>query len=338
MKKKLLCLSPLPDAVVLGLFTMKAGPEQAELITAVTLAREAGREELIEAVRDAEFILGDYTMNTLLDAEVLKAAKRCQLIQQPSAGYQHIDVDAAQAEGIPVANVAGANSVSVAEHTIMAALALLKKLIIADEKTKAAEWVQDDLPTIGVFDLAGRTFGIIGMGRIGREVAKRATAFDCSIVYYDVARLPDETEAELGVAYRPIDELLAESDVISIHTPLTPETENLLSEERIAGIKHNAVVINVARGGVVDEAAMAAALKEERIDGAAFDVFTTEPIAKDNPLLGAPKTILTPHIAGATNESRLRIIDFAIGNIARALAGEKPEDMLDDVPWPRPTA
>jgi len=161
---------------------------------------------------------------------------------------------------------------------------------------------------------------------------------DTSERFQRVTRELAQTEAELGVAYRPIDELLAESDVISIHTPLTPETENLLSEERIAGIKHNAVVINVARGGVVDEAAMAAALKEERIDGAAFDVFTTEPIAKDNPLLGAPKTILTPHIAGATNESRLRIIDFAIGNIARALAGEKPEDMLDDVPWPRPTA
>jgi phosphoglycerate dehydrogenase-like enzyme len=324
--------------VVMGLFAMIAGPERAELITAVTLLPgEAGKNELTEAVKDADFILGDYTMNTFLDADVLKSATRCQLIQQPSAGYQHIDVDAAQAEGIPVANVAGANAVAVAEHTIMVALALLKKLIISDEKTKAAQWAQDEMATIGVFELEGRTFGVIGMGRIGREVAKRAAAFGCSIVYFDVVKLPDDVEAELGITYRPLEELLAESDVISIHTPLTPETENLLSEERIAGIKHNAVVINVARGGVVDEVALAVALEEERIDGAAFDVFTTEPISGDNPLLAAPKTILTPHIAGATNESRLRIINFAIGNIARALSGEKPEDLVDDVAWPRPT-
>jgi phosphoglycerate dehydrogenase-like enzyme len=214
-------------------------------------------------------------------------------------------------------------------------LACLKKLILANEKTKAAEWAQDEMPKYGVFELMGRTFGIVGMGRIGKEVAVRAKAFGCHILYYDILRLSVEEEIELGVSYRPLGELLAESDVISLHTPLTPETENLLNGERIDGIKHNAIVVNVARGGVVNEAAMARALKEERIGGAAFDVFTTEPISPDNPLLEAPNTILTPHLAGATNESRLRIIEFALGNIARALAGERPESLLTNVAWPR---
>ena len=335
-KDKILCLSPLPDTVVIGLFTMKAGPEKAQQVTSTTLRREATKEELINAVRDADCIIGDYTMNTFLDAEVMKAASRCRLIQQPSAGYQHIDIEAAQAQGMPVANVAGANSVSVAEHTIMVALACLKKLLLSDEKTKAAHWVQDDMANYGVFELMGRTFGIVGMGRVGQEVAIRAKAFGCNLLYYDVQRRPDEEELELEVTYRPLNELLAESDVISLHTPLTPETENLLSEERIACIKHNAIVVNVARGGVVDEAAMARALKEGRIGGAALDVFTTEPISPENPLLDAPNTILTPHLAGATNESRLRIIDFALGNIARALAGYRPKCLITDVVWPRP--
>jgi len=335
-KDKILCLSPLPDTVVMGLFTMKVGPEQAQWVTSTTLRREATKEELINAVGDADCIIGDYRMNTFLDAEVMKAASRCRLIQQPSAGYQHIDIEAAQAQGIPVANVAGANSVSVAEHTIMVALACLKKLLLCDQKTKAAQWVQDDMANYGVFELMGRTFGIVGMGRVGQEVAIRAKAFGCNLLYYDVQRRPDEEELELEVTYRPLNELLAESDVISLHTPLTPETENLLSEERIAGIKHNSIVVNVARGGVVDEAAMARALKEGRIGGAAFDVFTTEPISPENPLLDAPNTILTPHLAGATNESRLRIIDFALGNIARALAGDRPMCLVTDVVWPRP--
>jgi phosphoglycerate dehydrogenase-like enzyme len=305
-KDKILCLSPLPDTVVMGLFTMKVGPEQAQWVTSTTLRREATKEELINAVGDADCIIGDYRMNTFLDAEVMKAASRCRLIQQPSAGYQHIDIEAAQAQGIPVANVAGANSVSVAEHTIMVALACLKKLLLCDQKTKAAQWVQDDMANYGVFELMGRTFGIVGMGRVGQKVAIRAKAFGCNLLYYDVQRRPDEEEVELEVTYRPLNELLAESDVISLHTPLTPETENLLSEERIAG--------------------------------AAFDVFTTEPISPENPLLDAPNTILTPHLAGATNESRLRIIDFALGNIARALAGDKPKCLVTDVVWPRPVA
>jgi phosphoglycerate dehydrogenase-like enzyme len=334
-KNNILCLSPLPEMVLKGLFSMKVASEEAERLTFITLRREANREELIEAVSNADCILGDYKMKITLDAEALKAASRCILIQQPSVGYQHIDVRGAQAEGIPVANAAGANAESVAEHTIMVALACLKKLLLSHQKTKAGQWAQDEMANYGVFELMGKTFGILGMGRIGRQVAARAKVFGCNLIYYDARRLSDEEEAELSVEYRPLDELLADSDVISIHTPLTEETENLLNERLIAGIKQNAILINVARGGVVDEAAVARALEDGRMGGAAFDVFTTEPISPDNPLLEAPNTILTPHLAGATNESRMRIIDFAIGNIAKALAGQRPDSLVNEVAWPR---
>ncbi len=336
-KKRLLVLSPLPEMVVTGLFTMKAGAQAAEELSTVTFPREGDREQLLKAVGGADLILGDYTMNIGLDAEAMKAAVRCLLVQQPSAGYQHIDVDAALENGVPVANVASANSVAVAEHTIMAVLACLKKLILAHDKTSRAEWAQDEMATYGVYELAGRTFGIVGMGRIGREVASRARVFGCDLLYYDVARLSEEEEAELGVSYRDIDELVAASDVITLHTPLTPETEGLINAERIGLVRQNAVLVNVARGGVVDEAAVAAALEEGKLAGAAFDVFTTEPVSPDNPLLNAPNVILTPHIAGATNEARMRIIDLAIGNIARAISGQRPECLLDDVRWPRET-
>lgn len=330
-KKKILVLSPLPQALIEALFDAKMAESASPPEIEIEAYAGTGREDLLRSVSGADVIIGDYTFTIEMDAEVIKAAAPCLLIQQPSVGYQHIDVDAAAAAGIPVANVAGANAIAVAEHTIMAALVLLKKLMMQQEKTRAGQWAQDEMATHGVFELYGKTMGIIGMGRIGREVALRARPFGCAVVYYDVKPLEAEEEAALGVASRTLDALLAESDVVSLHAPLTPETANMLDAERIAMMKPGAVLVNVARGGLVDEQALADALKEGRLAGAAADVFSEEPITTDNPLLGTPNTLLTPHTAGATNESRFRIIGVAMDNVAGVLEGKVPQFIVNGV-------
>lgn len=327
--KRILVLSPLPEALMEALFDAKASREGAG--ARFEAYGGSTRWDLLEAVARADVIIGDYTFATAMDAGLMEAAAPCLLVQQPSVGYQHIDVEAAARRRIPVANAAGANATSVAEHTIMAALALLKKLLVQHEKTTAGEWAQDEMAARGVFELSGKTLGIIGMGRVGREVALRARPFGCAIVYHDTSRLPAEEEARLGVTARELDLLLAEADVVTVHAPLTAETENLLSARRMALMKPGAVLVNVARGGLVDELALSAALEEGRLAGAAVDVFSEEPPTGENPLLSAPNTILTPHTAGATNESRMRIIDMAMENVVAVLNGRMPDNIVNGV-------
>ncbi|MHB8894882.1 MAG: 2-hydroxyacid dehydrogenase [Candidatus Geothermincolia bacterium] len=328
---KILVLSPLPAVLVQALFDAKMSESPVKPDIEIETYEGSTREDLLKAVATADIIIGDYTFKTEMDAEMMSAAAPCLLIQQPSVGYQHLDVDAAAREGVPVANVAGANAIAVAEHTIMTALVLLKKLMMQHEKTAAGQWAQDEMPTYGVFELFGKTLGIIGMGNIGQEVALRARPFGCAIVYYDVNPLTPEREAELGVASRTLDALLAEADVVTLHAPLTHETENMLSAERIAMMKPGAVMVNVARGGLVDEKALADALVEGRLAGAAVDVYSVEPVLPDNPLLSAPNTVLTPHTAGATNESRFRIIGVAMDNVAGVLERRVPRFIVNGI-------
>jgi len=329
-KRKVLILSPLPEEAVRALLSTRVPGQEIQDVSIVSY-KGSSQSDLVQAVSGADVILGDYTNNIGMDADVMRAAKKCLLIQQPSTGYQHIDVDAAAKEGIPVANIAGANTNAVAEHTIMVILACLKNLLLAHEKTLNGEWAQDEMPLYGVHELWNKTLGIIGLGRIGKEVAKRAKAFGPRITYFDTDRLEPETEERLGVSYRDLDRLVAESDVITVHVPFTPQTENLISADRIARMKPSAVIINVSRGGIVNEPALAQALHEKRIRGAALDVFSQEPPDASNPLLSAPNVILTPHIAGATNESRDRITDMTIDNIVNVLRGGQPINIVNGV-------
>jgi phosphoglycerate dehydrogenase-like enzyme len=327
--KKILVLSPVPEEVVKTLLEAKVTDEQIRDIRLVCYAGSS-KKELVEAVSDAYVIIGDYTNNIAMDAEVIRAAKECVFIQQPSTGFQHIEVDEAARQGISVANIAGANTFAVAEHAVMLILACLKKLPLAWEKTKRCEWAQDEMSLHGVFELHGKTVGIIGMGRIGKEVARRAKPFEPHVIYYDPEQLLPKEEEELGIAYRTLDELIRESDIITIHVPLTPQTKEMIDAERIATMKGSAIIINVSRGAIVDEAALARALKEGRIQGAGLDVFQEEPIREGNPVLDAPNAILTPHIAGATNESRVRIIDMTIDNVSRVLGGKEPINIVNE--------
>jgi len=329
-KKRVLVLSPIKQEIIEGLFKIFATPEEMDNIQ-IVICDGKERDTLIEEVSKADVIIGDYTNNVEMDTQVIKAARNCLLIHQPSTGFQHIDIIEASRQGIPVANAAWTNTGAVAEHTIMLILACLKKLILAHQKTTRGEWAQEEMAFYGVYELEGKILGIIGMGRIGKEVARRALAFRCEIIYYDKSRIPQETEKELGVKYVELDELIQTSDVITIHTPLTAETKNLISAERIALMKPNTILINVSRGAIMDENAVAESLRNGHLAGAGIDVFSREPIDKSNPLLKAPNVILTPHIAGATNESRLRIITMAIKNVLAVLRGEKPINVVNDV-------
>jgi phosphoglycerate dehydrogenase-like enzyme len=319
---RILVLAPIPAAAFSALV-----PEGVE----VDLYEGEPGAGLIEAVRGADIIVGDYTFRLAMDAPVIEAARGCRLIQQPSVGYQHIDIEAARGEGIPVANAGAANTVGVAEQVIMFSLCLLKKTLHFHKRTAAGEWAQEDAFVLGSYELMGKTLGIVGMGHIGREVAKRARPFECRLLYYDVNPLPQEVEEELGVTGVELDELLRQSDIITLHVPLLPDTANLIDRDALASMKPGAYLLNLARGEVVDEEALAEALREGRLAGAGIDVFREEPVNPDNPLLELDNVILSPHVAGATNESRVRIFMITMENINRVLQGMKPLNVVNGV-------
>jgi glyoxylate reductase len=324
---RILSLSPLPVEAVKAMFPESVGGQEV-LVEAYGGDPGPG---LVEAVRGADIIIGDFTFRLPMDREVIAAASGCRLIQQPSVGYQHIDLEAARQEGIPVANAGAANTVGVAEHAIMFMLCLLKKALYFHAKTSEGEWRQSDAFSLGSFELQGKTLGIVGMGNIGKEVARRAGGFSCRVVYSDPVGLAAEMEEKLGAERLDLDALLRVSDIVSLHVPLTPQTRHLIDRDKLALMKPEAYLLNLSRGEIVDEEALAEALDGGRLAGAGIDVFSEEPVSPDNPLLRSEKVILSPHVAGATNESRIRIMSVLMENVTRVLRGEKPLFVVNGV-------
>lgn len=328
MKKKIVSLSTLGPELLMMMIKGNGceHPDDVEVIG----AHQLPDGEIVGLVKDADIIFGDYTFVKNITGEMARAAKKAKLVQQPSVGYQNIDVDAFTAAGIPVANTAGANTVSVAEHVVLAALCLLKNLLMAHRTTAAGEWRQMD---ISAYELQGKSWGLVGMGRIGRAVAERLAPFGVSLAYFDPARMGESDENKYHTSYRGIEELLKTADIISIHCPLTNETRGIIDGNKIAMMKPGAFIINVARGEVMDEEALARALKEKRIAGAALDVFSEEPVSAKSPLLEMIDTrlVLTPHIAGVTQESKMRIITAAIRNVVTVLNGGAPDFVINPV-------
>lgn len=325
-KFKLLSTSPLPAEAIKGLIEMQAKIPEGVSLDVVAYDADKGENELCRLISDADIVVGDFTFNVQLNEKVLSCAKKCLLVQQPSVGYQHIDVESAQKLNVRVANTAGANVVAVAEHTMMAALALLKNLLKNHDETKKGNWT----PPLSIesYELLGKNFCIMGMGRIGKEVAKRAKVFDVNIFYYDKYRLKEEDEKSLGITYLETDDLLKKADVLTLHLPLTKETRHFINKDTLSKIKNSAVLVNVARGEIVDEQSLADALKSGKLFGAAIDVFPDEPPKPDNPLLSAPRVLLSPHAAGVTVESRMRIMQLVAANVNRILRGEEPHDLV----------
>jgi D-3-phosphoglycerate dehydrogenase len=254
---------------------------------------------------------------TVVDAEMIDAAPGLQVIGRAGIGVDNIDVDAATAAGVLVVNAPNANTISAAEHTMAVLLAQARRVPEADASLRAGRWVRKDLQGV---ELHGKTLGILGLGKIGTLVAQRAAAFGMSVVAYDPFVGPDRAR-RLGVELSDLDTVIVRADFLTVHLPRNRETEGLIGEEAIAKMKPTASIINVARGGIVDERALADAIEQGRLAGAAIDVFAVEP-ATDSPLFALPQVVVTPHLGASTREAQDKAGTAVAESVARALRGE----------------
>ncbi len=276
---------------------------------------EADDERLFRLLPDADVLWHVLKPAT---AEVIDAAPKLRLIQKIGVGVNTIDLDRAQAREIAVCNMPGTNSQAVAEATLMLMLAALRRAVPFDAATRAGRgWALDVADFDKVGEIAGKTVGLIGYGAVARRLEPALSALGARVVY--VATRP---KADASAEWRELPDLLAESDIISLHLPQTGETEGMLDAAALARMKPGAVLINGARGGLVDEAALVEALTDGRLAAAGLDVYAQEPIAGDNPLLGLDNVVLSPHIAWLTPETLDRSLEIAVENTRRIRDGE----------------
>jgi D-3-phosphoglycerate dehydrogenase len=294
----------------------------------VDVATDLTAEELIERIPEYDALM--VRSQTRVTGDVIEAGRRLKIIGRAGVGVDNIDVSAATQKGIIVVNAPEGNTISAAEHTIAMILALSRKIPEAHASLKAKKWERKKF--MGV-ELRGKTLGIIGLGRIGTEVAKRAMGFEMSILAYDPF-ISSERAAELGVKLTNIDEIVSQSDYITVHTPLTKETRNLISGEEFAKMKPTARVINCARGGIIDEEALYEALKSGRIAGAAIDVFVEEP-PFTSPLLELDNVVVTPHLGASTEEAQVKVAIAVAEQIKNALRGQPVKNAIN-MPYVRP--
>lgn len=295
----------------------------------VSFVEESSFPARAALIRDADIVL---VMAAPMPKELLAEARRLRLIQKLGAGLDKIDLDFCRGRGIGVARLQAGNSVPVAEHTILLMLATYRQLPQLDHQTRSGKWDKENARGTHR-SLQHKTVGLVGFGAIGKEVAKRLRAFNVKILYYDPIRAGADIEQSLGVTYADLDALLHEADIVSLHLPLLPQTKNIIDAGRIAAMKAGAVLINCARGGLVDEAALAEALRAGRLSGAGIDAFSQEPPV-GNPLLALDNTVVTPHLAGATLDNFAGVIARSVENVKAVLRGE-PLPPNDEAVAPR---
>lgn len=313
MKPVVLCVDMLPPAM------RELMAAQTPVGLNLVFVSTPDEEERVTKVREADYILCSWTP---ISRQTIEAGKKLKLIQKYGIGVDKIDLKAAAQYGVPVCIAAGVNAVAVAETAITLMLAVYKRLCLAHNSLRAGQWLKWELRA-GCYELWQKTVGLIGGGAIGRAVAKRLShGFECRVLYHDISRLPPETETALGMIYTTLEELLRQSDIVSLHIPLTPETRGLIGEKTLAWMKPTAVLINTSRGGAVDEPALIAALQEGTIAAAGLDVFAKEPPDRDNPLLRMDNVVVTPHNGGGTLDTMKRIIGHAFDNVLRVERGE----------------
>ena len=268
------------------------------------------KEELLAVAGEYEAFV--VRSRTKVDRAVLDRANRLRLVARAGTGLDNIDVEYAKSRGITVVNSPESLVEGVAEHVVLLMLALSRKLVRADETTRAGKWEKSAL--MGN-ELKGKVLGIVGLGRIGKRIAEIAKTLGMSVLFYDVITIPPDVVASLGARVVGLDELFTSSDYVTMHVPLTPETDHMVGAQRLGQMKRTAYIINTSRGGVIDQTALASALQNGTIAGAALDVFEQEP--PTGPILTAPYTILTPHIGGQTEEAQTNAI-VVIGEKVRA--------------------
>jgi len=305
----------MDEAAVASLQRRFATTYDAELV--------ARREELLGAVANADALI--VRNRTRVDGELIAAARRLRIVGRLGVGLDNIDLPACEARGIQVIPATGANALAVAEYVIGTAMALLRGAYFSTPAVVAGEWPRGSLGN--GCELAGKTLGIVGFGGIGRLTAGLGRALGMTSIAFD-AQIPATSAVwtEQQTTPRRFEELLRDADVVSLHVPLTPATRKLMDAGKLALMKHGAILVNTARGGVVDERALAEALNAGGLGGAALDVFETEPLPAGSPLAHYPNLILTPHLDGVTRESNARVSMMIAEKVAAALeaAGANP--------------
>ena len=285
------------------------------------------KDVILERIRDKDALVS--LLTDPIDEEVFDAAPKLRIVSQYAVGYDNIKVEEATKRGVYVTNTPGVLTETVADFTFALMLAVARRVVEADRYVREGKWKVGWHPLMMVgTDVYGATLGIVGLGRIGSAVARRAKGFNMRVIYYDVVRRED-LEKELGIEYVSLDKLLEESDYVSLHTPLTPQTYHLIGEEQLKKMKKTAFLINTARGKVVDQKALYKALKEGWIAGAGLDVFEQEPISPDDPLLELDNVVLAPHAASASYETRSRMAEMVADNLIAFLKGEVPPNLVN---------
>lgn len=322
-KLKILDLFTLTDEVFFSIYGEHIDDSRFELVRA---GPDASEEEICKLVQDADILLTDSRHRTHVTRKIIESGKNLKLIQCHTIGFDDVDTEAARELGIPVANSAGITAKPMAEYTIMAASYLIKSIEYANSEVNKGNWVQEQLlgPPHMPLEFGSLTLGIIGCGSIGREVARLAGVFGTRILYHNRNRLSDETEKALGLEYSSFEDILRSSDVLSINVPFTDETRGMIGADEISLMKKGAVLINTARGGIVDEHALADALRSGHLRGAAVDVFENESIVSSCPLLGIDNVILTPHSSGISPDMFKRIPVKVMENLNRVYEGKPP--------------
>jgi glyoxylate reductase len=270
-----------------------------------------------------------------VDDEFLHAAgPDLKIVANYAVGFDNIDVDACTRHGVLATNTPEVLTDTTADMAFALLMAAARRIAEGDRFLRArTPWIWAPLMMLGQ-DIHHRTIGIVGFGRIGQAMARRAAGFDMRIVYYDAFRPPAEIEQALGAEFRELDDLLAESDFVSLHTNLSPQTRHLINSARLAQMKSTAVLVNTSRGPVVDEQALAAALRDGEIFAAGIDVFEREPEVHPD-LLACENAVIVPHLASATVQTRLAMANLAVDNLFAALDGKKPPTLLNPALWTR---
>jgi phosphoglycerate dehydrogenase-like enzyme len=304
-----------PSFAEIGDIARQMAPSGFETIVASV------RADVEAALPAAEYVVCYPSLTT--GDDFFRTAPKLKLFQLLSAGYDDVDLEAARRAGVPVCNNGGANAISVAEHTIMLMLGVSRRVIWQHGNVSAGRW-RGNGPAPRMYEIFDKTLGIIGLGTIGKKVARLARAFGMRVQYYDIARLPEHEEDALGVRFRLFGELLRTSDVLSLHVPLNQTTRHMIGAAELAMLKPEAIIVNTSRGPVIDEAALTRAIADRKLFGAGLDVFDQEPPPPDNPLFKLDTVLLTSHFAGPAWDNHVARFRNAFDNVQRVARGERP--------------
>lgn len=283
------------------------------------------REELHARVQDKDGLV--CLLTERIDEALLRAARSLRIVANVAVGYDNINVPACTQRGVAATNTPGVLDETTADFAWALMMAVARRLGEGEALARSGNWKGWDLDQLVGADVWGKTLGLVGFGRIGRAMARRASGFKMKVLYTDVARASEDLEREFNAEYRDIDALLAQSDFVSVHVPLSAETQGLFNSAKFAHMKKTAFLINTARGSVVDEAALVHALESKKIAGAALDVYEKEPFIHAG--LKRPNVVLAPHIASASLETRTKMACIAAQNIKDFFDGKRPANILN---------